>query len=56
MTDDEGQDLAEYALLGGFIALVTLLGLRAIETALGTRYVVWDTDEQNLWEPPSPSP
>ena len=54
--DERGQDLVEYALLGAFVAVATLLGLRAIESAIGYRYGVWDNSEQILWEPPSPPP
>ena len=53
-TEEQGQDLVEYALLGAFVAVATLLGLRAIESAIGYRYGVWDNSEQILWEPPSP--
>jgi len=52
--DDRGQDLVEYALLGMFVALATILMLKAIENTIGARIVVWDQDEQNLWIPPEP--
>jgi Flp pilus assembly pilin Flp len=52
--DEHGQDLVEYALLGAFVAIATMLGLKAITDAMGPRYVIWDNSEQNLWEPPSP--
>jgi Flp pilus assembly pilin Flp len=52
--DESGQDLAEYALLGVFVALVTKVALDLVGTAVATAYVFWDTAEQNLWEPPSP--
>ena len=34
---DEGQDLVEYAFLAAFIALVVLLGLKAVGSALNNR-------------------
>jgi len=52
--DEHGQDLVEYALLGAFVAIATILGLKAIEGAIGARYYYWDHDEQNLWVPPNP--
>jgi len=52
--DEHGQDLVEYALLGAFVAIATILGLKAVEGVIGTRYGVWDTGEQNLWQPPNP--
>ena len=52
--DDQGQDLVEYVLLGAFVAVATLLGLKAIRTTLGTGYTALDSNEQNLWQPPSP--
>ena len=52
--DEHGQDLVEYALLGAFVAVATLLGLRAIEAGIRTRYGIWDNSEQILWQPPNP--
>lgn len=52
--DEQGQDLVEYVLLGAFVALATMAGLKAIENVIGAEYVEWDTDEQNLWIPPEP--
>jgi len=52
--EEEGQDLVEYALLGAFVAIVTMAGLRVIENAIGSEYVNWDYDEQDLWRPPNP--
>lgn len=52
--DEQGQDLVEYALLGAFVALATMAGLKAIENVIGAEYVQWDQDEQDLWIPPGP--
>ena len=54
-TEEQGQDLLEYALLGAFLAILTMAGLRLIENAMGTRYGQWDRGEQDLWRPPDPS-
>ena len=35
--EDGGQDLIEYAFLAAFIALVVLLGIQAVGTALNNR-------------------
>ena len=35
--NEEGQDLVEYAFLAAFIALVVLLGIQAVGTALNNR-------------------
>ena len=37
LTQDEGQDLIEYAFLAAFIALVVLLGIQAVGTAINSR-------------------
>ena len=52
--DEQGQDLVEYALLGAFVALATVVGLRAIKVVMGPYYGSLDTGEQNLWQPPNP--
>ena len=52
--DEKGQDLVEYALLGTFVAIATIAGLKAIEGVIGPQYQTWDTGEQNLWQPPNP--
>jgi len=52
--DEEGQDLVEYALLGAFVAIATILGLKAIESTVGTGYRSLDSREQNIWVPPNP--
>jgi Flp pilus assembly pilin Flp len=52
--EEQGQDLVEYALLGAFVAIATILGLKAIEGAIGTQYRWLDSGEQNIWQPPNP--
>ena len=38
--DEEGQDMVEYALLLGVIALVAVLGATALGTAISTKFGV----------------
>jgi Flp pilus assembly pilin Flp len=52
--DDGGQDLVEYALLTVFVAIVGAMSFDLLEGAIGSAYVQWDTNEQNLWEPENP--
>jgi Flp pilus assembly pilin Flp len=53
LTEDRGQDLVEYALLTGIAALAAAIALPAA-SALGDVYEAWNTDVQDLWEPPPP--
>lgn len=52
--EEDGQDLVEYVLLGAFVAIVTLIGLRLIENVMEAEYIRLDEDEQDLWIPPNP--
>ena len=54
IAEEQGQDLVEYALLGAFVALATVAGLKAIEGTIAAKYVEWDTVEQGLSTPPEP--
>lgn len=38
MTDQKGQDLIEYALLGGFLSLAAITGATALGTSLNDWY------------------
>jgi len=53
--DERGQDLVEYALLTAMFGLAALAAAPAIRTALAAAYGVWDTNSQNLWQPPDPA-
>ncbi|MGE4054715.1 MAG: Flp family type IVb pilin [Vicinamibacterales bacterium] len=53
-TEEEGQDLAEYAFLTAFVGLSCVLAYSFIEDAIAAGYVRWDQAEQDLWEPPPP--
>ncbi len=51
---ESGQDLVEYALLAGFVALASVAGLSAIEGALKTTYESWGTKTETLSCMPNP--
>jgi len=55
ITDDDGQDLLEYALLTGFVALATVAGVNALGGAINTAYTNWDANQQAIWQPPPPA-
>lgn len=54
LTGDDGQDLVEYALLTGIVAVVALVGIPTA-TALGNLYESWVDGAYALWDPPPPS-
>lgn len=54
LDDQDGQDLVEYLLLGGALALAGLVGRDAIQTAIQTVYAGWDGGTQAIWEPQNP--
>jgi hypothetical protein len=51
---DDGQDLIEYALLTGLIAVAGALIFPAFRTRMGEAYQAWNTGIQDLWVPPPP--
>jgi Flp pilus assembly pilin Flp len=53
--DEDAQDLVEYALLGAFIGVVSIIVWQNIVTALGLRYTDYNTNVPQLWEPPDPA-
>jgi Flp pilus assembly pilin Flp len=53
-SDENGQDLIEYMLLGSVIAIAGWLGMQAIGTNMNTTYRSWDTATQDIWEVPDP--
>jgi Flp pilus assembly pilin Flp len=55
VTEDQGQDLVEYALLAGFIGITSVATWIAIESSLATAYTRYDNRVQGLWVPPPPS-
>ena len=55
--DDGAQDLVEYALLAGFIAISGYVALNGIVPALASTYASWldpTTGVPSLWDPPAP--
>jgi hypothetical protein len=55
MVRNDGQDLIEYALLTGIVAVVGALVFPSILERMGTAYQSWLTGTDAIWEPPPPS-
>jgi Flp pilus assembly pilin Flp len=55
LLDDTGQDLIEYALLTGLIAVGTVLLFSLLAAAMKASYNSSNTASQNAWEPGPPS-
>jgi Flp pilus assembly pilin Flp len=51
---DDGQDLVEYALLTGIVAVAAAVAL-PVAGALGDIYNDWLDNVNELWEPPAPT-
>jgi hypothetical protein len=54
-TDDRGQDLVEYVLLGATVALAGLFALQAFPGIASAVYTSWDNAQQSLWYPQAPA-
>lgn len=54
LRDSTGQDLVEYAMLTGLVALLGAGAWALLESRLGARYAAYDAATQALWEPPDP--
>jgi len=52
--DDTGQDLVEYAILGAFIGVVSVLVWRNISSLIGERYAEYNSNVNTLWASPEP--
>ena len=52
--EDHGQDLVEYALLTGFVALATVAALNAVESSMQTTYESWNRALGACWQTPAP--
>lgn len=52
--EDSGQDVVEYALLSAFIGLGSYGGFVAIQNTIYGSYGIWDSGQQNLWQPLDP--
>jgi Flp pilus assembly pilin Flp len=55
LRDDDGQDLIEYALLTGLIAVGGAIVFPAFREQMANAYEAWNADTQALWQPPPPS-
>jgi Flp pilus assembly pilin Flp len=53
-TDDRGQDLIEYALLTGIIAVAGMLVIPSILTNMASAYTRWNTNTQAIAPMPPP--
>ena len=54
LSDEHGQDLVEYALLTGLIAVAGMLLFPAIQSSMADAYQDWNDNAQAIWEPPPP--
>ena len=52
--EDCAQDLVEYALLGVFIGVVSVLVWQGIAELIGERYTEYNTNVNTLWASPEP--
>lgn len=52
--DDSAQDLVEYALLGVFIGVASVLVWQNISSLIGLRYTEYNTNVNTLWASPEP--
>jgi Flp pilus assembly pilin Flp len=52
--EDDGQDLVEYALLTGIVAVAAAIAI-PVASQLGAIYRNWNGNMQDLWEPPPPT-
>jgi Flp pilus assembly pilin Flp len=51
---EDGQDLIEYSLLTGIIAIVGILVFPTIQSKMADAYQDWNDAAQAIWEPPPP--
>jgi len=54
-SEQDGQDLIEYALLTALIAVGGALVFPSIRTKMGAAYQSWLTSAQDLWVPSVPT-
>ena len=52
--EDSGQDLMEYVLLTGIIAIAGILVFPTIQSKMADAYRDWNTGAQAIWETPPP--
>jgi len=56
ISDDDGQDLIEYALLTAIITISGVLILSTLSSTMGSLYSGRNTAGQNAWQPCPPQP
>lgn len=54
--EEAGQDLVEYAFLASFVGLSCIAVFDVLRESIRTTYQSWNTETNNLWSPPPPSP
>ena len=54
LSDEQGQDLIEYALLTTVIGFASIAVFDVIRTAIANVYGTWNTEANNNWYPPDP--
>jgi Flp pilus assembly pilin Flp len=52
--DERGQDLIEYALLTGIIAVAGAIVFPPLTSRMAAAYNSWNTNTQAIWRPPPP--
>ena len=55
LSDDRGQDLVEYVLLGSLVAFAGLAAMQAFPGMASAVFASWDNAQQSLWYPPPPA-
>ena len=53
--DEGGQDLLDYALLTGTIAIAGVLVFGPLRTTMRNAYQSWNTNVQAIWTPAAPT-
>jgi len=54
LDDDEGQDVIEYALLAGLVAVAGAMLFPTIRDSMAAVYRSWNTNAQDIWQSPPP--
>ncbi len=54
LREDTSQDLAEYAMLACFVGFAGAAAWLIVQDVIHDRYITFDTQEQQKWEPPDP--
>ena len=55
LTDEKGQDLVEYVLLGSTLALAGLAALTAFPGIINMVYTSWEAATNFIWYPQNPA-